>query len=202
MRQLLIWIGPVHSGKSTKACILAERYRRRGADVVLARPSKSVREDEISGDRPGMLVTKTGHKFPSIEFASALDIPDAADGASVLWLDEPFMFTEQERLFEIVQAQRQLRTVLVSTLGATNAMECISDPVARLLMVADRIHHCRADCDFCDGMGRATRSVYVGEAPKTEKVKVGGASAYRAACWRCWSPVSTAVTSAKVSLAD
>ena len=157
---------------------------------MLVRPTKSVRETGVRGDRPGMLVTKTGHKFPSIEFDSALDIPDAADGATVLWIDEPFMFTEQDRLFEIVQQERLRRTILISTLGATNDMACISDAVGRLLMVADRIRHCRADCDYCEAMGRATRSVYVGDAPKLGKVKVGGASAYRAACPGCWNPTA------------
>ena len=181
-----IWVGPVHSGKSTHACIMAERLRLRGHDVVLVRPHKSVRSSEIRGDRPGMLVTKTGHKFPSIEITSAREIRDAAEGSTVIWVDEPFMLEHQDELHGILHEQRAERAVHISTLSATNDMVCISGQIAHLLSVSDEIIHCKADCEYCNAMGVATRSIYVGQAPKTGKVKVGGASDYKAACPPCW----------------
>ena len=188
--ELFIWVGPVHSGKSTHALIRANRYLRLGHDVVLVRPLRSIRPDPAkphSGDRPGFLVTKTGHRFPALETDDVRDIDAAAVGSTVLWLDEPFMFDHPELLFEIVQRQRRERIILISTLGATNTLECISEGVSSLLGVADHRIDCKADCDYCGSLGTATRSVYVGDAPKTDKVKVGGESAYKAACPTCWN---------------
>lgn len=185
MRELLIWIGPVHAGKSTRALIRAERYRRLGETVKLVRPIASIRTEQA--ECRGLLVTKTGHEFPSIDLGNASEIPDAAVDASVLWVDEPFMFAGQARLFSVLQAERRDKTILVSTLGATNELECIAEPIARLLAVADEIVHCMSHCDWCHSLGTATRSVYVGDEPKTGRVKVGGAGVYRAACPRCWN---------------
>ncbi len=192
MLELSVWVGPVHSGKSTQALIRAERLRRLGYDVVLLRPRKSIRPSDpngFKGDRPGMLVTKTGHKYPSLEVDSVSIIPSAAEGSSVLWIDEPFMLEDHESLFGCIQEQRRERRVLISTLGATNKLECISPAVAQLIAVADEIVHCKSDCDGCSKIGAATRSIYVGSEPKTELVKVGGAAQYKALCPACWNEV-------------
>lgn len=133
-----------------------------------------------------MLVTKGGDKWPCIEVKSSLEIEEAAEGADAVWLDEPFMFDEQKKLYKVVKRLLRKHDVLISTIAATSEMEPISPSVSALLAIADEIHHCRADCDDCQRMGNASRSWHLA-GPKTEKVKTGGEESYEPKCPRCWS---------------
>jgi thymidine kinase len=184
MKELIIWTGPVHSGKSTRALIRAERYRRLGHDVVLVRPTKSVRPE--LGEEPGMLVTKTKHKFPSIEVDSPSELLEASEGATVVWVDEPMLFPRllDPQLVDVLHAIRETAVVLVSGLTATSELGVFGSAMPQLLALADEINHCKADCDFCGCLGVASRSVCT--VPKDGEVLVGGESVYKAACPACW----------------
>jgi len=184
MKELLVWTGPVHSGKSTKALLRAQRYLRLGHDVVLVRPLLSLRPEQ--GDEPGMLVTKTGHRFPAIEIEDVRDIPAAADGATVVWFDEPMLFPRDldDQLVEMIQQIRAKACVLVSGLCATSEFQVFGKAMPTLMALADRICWCKADCDWCGSLGVATRSVCI--VPKASEVLVGGESVYKAACPSCW----------------
>lgn len=189
MKELIIWTGPVHSGKSTRALIRAKRYLRLGHDVVLIRPSSSVRPEQ--GEEPGMLVTKTGHKFPAIEIDAVADIPDAAEGATVVWIDEPMLFPRalDDHLVDLLQEVRQRAVVLVSGLSATSELTVFGSAMPTLIALADEIHHCLADCDYCGSLGLASRSICT--VPKDGDVLVGGEAVYKAACPRCWGTAAT-----------
>jgi len=184
MKSLRIWTGPVASEKTTKALCAAKRLMRRGYDLVLVRPPCSRRDHEKQ--HAGFLVTKSGERWPCIEITSSLEIETAADGADALWLDEPFMFEDQKKLYKAVR--RVLRTcdVLISTISATSEMEPISPSISALLAIADEIHHCRADCDDCQHLSNATRSWHLA-GPKVEKVKTGGEESYEPKCPACWT---------------
>ena len=184
MNSLRIWTGPVASEKTTKALYAAKRLMRRGCDLVLIRPPCSKRKHESNHD--GFLVTKSGEKWPCFEVRSALGIEEVAENADVVWLDEPFMFEDQKKLYGVVKKILRRSDVLISTIAATSEMEPISPSVSALLAVADEIHHCRADCDDCQRLGNASRSWHLA-GPKTEKVKAGGEEAYEPKCAACWS---------------
>jgi thymidine kinase len=183
MRTLRIWTGPVASEKTTKALYAAKRLMRRGYDLVLVRPPCSKRKHET--EHEGFLVTKSGERWPCIEIKSALEIEDAADGADAIWLDEPFMFEDQRKLYKAVRRVLKTTDVLISTISATSEMEPISPSISALLAIADEIHHCRADCDDCQRLSNASRSWHL-SGPKTEKVKTGGEESYEPKCPRCW----------------
>jgi thymidine kinase len=183
MRSLRIWTGPVASEKTTKALLAAKRLMRRGNDLVLVRPPCSRRAHEKN---TGFLVTKTGDRWPCIDVVSALDIEDAVEGATALWLDEPFMFTDQKKLYAVVRRVLRKADVLISTISSTSEMEPISSSVSALLAIADEVHHCRADCDDCQRLGNASRSWHLA-GPKTEKVKTGGEADYEPKCPACWT---------------
>jgi len=183
MKSLRIWTGPVASEKTTKALYAAKRLMRMGNDLVLVRPPCSRRAHEGSGE---MLVTKGGEKWPCIEIRSALEIEEAAENADALWLDEPFMFDEQKKLYKVVKRILRKSNVLISTISATSEMEPISPSISALLAIADEVHHCRADCDDCQRLGNASRSWHLA-GPKTEKVKAGGEESYEPKCPSCWS---------------
>jgi len=179
-----MWIGPVAAEKSTKALHAARRLVRRGYDLVLIRPPCSKRAHEA--DHDGFLVTKSGEKWPCIDVVSTLDIEEAADGADVVWLDEPFMFDDQKKLYKVVRRLMQHKSVLISTITATSELEPISSSISALLAIADEIHHCRADCDDCQRLGNASRSWHLA-GPKKERIKTGGEESYEPKCPSCWT---------------
>jgi thymidine kinase len=182
MKSLRIWTGPVASEKTTKALYAAKRLMRRGYDLVLVRPLVSRRSHEEGQ----FLITKGGEKWPCIEVDSALDIESAAENADVLWLDEPFMFDDQKKLYKAVRRVLKKSAVLISTISATSEMEPISPSISALLAIADEVHHCRADCDDCQRLGNASRSWHL-DGLKIEKVKTGGEETYEPKCPACWT---------------
>ena len=171
MKELLVWTGPVHSGKSTQALLRAERYLRFGNDVVLARPSSSVRP--ALGDQPGMLMTKSGHRFPSLEVDTPADLLAAADSADVLWIDEPMLFQRgfDDSLIHTICDIRKKAIILVSGLSATSELGTFGTVMATIMALADEVFWCKADCDLCGRMRAATRSLCV--VPKIGEVLVG-----------------------------
>lgn len=195
MKELRVWTGPVHSGKSTKALLKVERYRRLGHDVVLLRPRSSVRPE--LGEEPGMLVTKSRHRFPAIEVDTPAEIEAAAEGATVVWIDEPMLFPRQTEphLVDLIHDIRQKAHVLVSGLSMTSEMGTFGTAMPLLLSLADKIIFCRADCDICKTINTATRSICTVE--KQGDVLVGGESVYKAACPKCWSKHVSADDSGK-----
>ena len=98
----------------------------------------------------------------------------------------------------IGQAAKEQRTLLIndipedsitisSGLGATSELDQFGELMAYVLATADYVHWLTADCDSCCTHGTATRSLYIGEAPKDGRLKVGGAESYRPVCPDCWN---------------
>lgn len=185
MKELLVWTGPVHSGKSTQALLRAERYLRLGNDVVCVRPGTSVRPAQ--GEEPGWLVTKSGHRYPSIELETPAELLEAADSADVVWIDEPMLFARgyDSSLIDAVCQIRETAIVLISGLSATSELGTFGTAMSTLLALADEVFWCKADCDLCGRMRAATRSLCVVE--KEGEVLVGGEETYKAACPSCWT---------------
>lgn len=179
-----VWCGPMCAAKTTGALHVARRYARHGKKVVLIRPAISKRgheKEELT------LSTKNGETFPSYDVERVRDIPDNIKGADVVWLDEPNHFEDESILIGLVPEIREKSIVLVSGLGATSELEPFGASMRYALATADHVHWLTADCDVCKTHGTATRSLYVGEAPKEQQLKVGGAESYRPACPSCWT---------------
>jgi thymidine kinase len=184
MKRLRVWSGPMCAAKTTGALQVARRYARQNMKVVLVRPASSKREHET---KEGHLSTKDGKEFPSIDLARASQIEDTAQGADVVWIDEPAIFKDEEILPEVVARLRAKSIILISGLAATSELEVFGKAMPRLLAVADDVYWAAADCDICGTHGAATRSLYVGDTPKNGQVKVGGAESYVPACPACWT---------------
>lgn len=190
---LIVYAGPTHAEKSTAAIQVAGRMKRLGRRVILIRPVQSIRPmdpDDSSptkGDRRGMLVTKRGEEWPSIDLESAADIVAAfeASGGDMLWLDEPGLWPDDHLVIPAVRQLRQYVDVLVSTIVADTEGEPFQSAPPWLWAAADVPLWRKADCDYCVSFGTATRSVYIGDQPKDGQVKVGGVSDYAAACPNC-----------------
>lgn len=184
MKLLRVFAGPMCAGKTTEALQVARRYARQNLKVVLIRPASSRRCHERN---PRALSTKAGEEFPSIDLTNVDDIAIACDSADVVWIDEPSLFQNEERLADIVAEIRKNSIVLVSGLGATSELEPFGTSMPKLLATADEVTWSRADCDLCGTHGTATRSLYIGAAPKVEQVRIGGEESYVPACPDCWT---------------
>jgi len=190
---LVVFAGPTHAEKSTGAIQAAGRLKRLGKRVVLIRPTQSIRPldpkdpDPTEGDRPGALVTKRDEEWPSIDLESAADIVAAfeASGGDVLWLDEPGLWPDDHLAIPAVRQIRQRADVIVSTIVTDSEGEPFRTAPPWLWAAADVPSWRKADCDACASFGTATRSVYIGDAPKVGQVKVGGVSDYAAFCPNC-----------------
>ncbi len=181
---LKVFCGPMCAAKTTGALHAARRYARHGKRVVLIRPAGSRRAHE--GD-PEALSTKNGESFPSFDVERVEDIFERSRGADVVWLDEPNHFRHESRLLHIIPEIRRSSIILVSGLGATSELEPFGSSMPFFLATADDVQWRSADCDLCQTHGTATRSLYIGEAPKSGQLKAGGAESYRPVCPKCWT---------------
>lgn len=184
MKLLRVWCGSMYAAKTTGALQVARRYARTGMHVVLIRPARSKRSHE---SRDGTLTTRNGEDFPSFDVDRVSDILTRVVGADVVWLDEPPLWPDEEDLVTVVPKIRSNAIVLISGLGATSELTPFGKSMPVMLATADHVHWVTADCDACGEHGNATRSLYVGEAPKTELVVVGGTDLYRPVCASCWT---------------
>lgn len=184
MKLLRVFCGPMCAGKTTEALQVARRYARQGLKVVLIRPASSRRKHE---KRTGYLATKAGEEFPSFDLSSCYEISEKVTGADVVWVDEPSLFADESILPVMISTIRTKSIVLISGLGATSELEPFGTTMPKLLAVADQVSWSTADCDLCGTHGTATRSLYIGDAPKTGQVQVGGDESYVPACPDCWT---------------
>ena len=187
MQVLKVFCGPMCAAKTTGALHVARRHSRMGSKVILVRPDNSRRGHE---EDPVSLSTKNGESFPCFDHRSAEALRAYIGHADVIWIDEPNHFADEEQLVEIVPELRKRSIVLISGLGATSELEPFGISMGFLLSTADHVEWLSADCDACKTIHTATRSLYVGEAPKDGQLKVGGAESYLAVCPGCWNKLS------------
>jgi len=179
---LYIWYGPVASEKTTQALRYARRMSRQGQTIpYVIRPSVSVRAHETAG----VLYTKAGEKYPSVEIESARSLEEAALPCKAVWIDEPMLFDDEPWVYDAVMRIRRTRTVLISGCAATSELEPFRSSLPRLIAVADYPKFCLADCDACGSIATATRSVCL--TGKDGQVLVGGEETYRPVCHVCWT---------------
>lgn len=168
--------------KTTGALHAARRYERLGHKVILIRPKVSVRAHE----KHSLLVTKNGEKYPAFECKASCDVEELAKAADVVWIDEPFLFSQEEALFDIITKIRANSVILISAIGCDAEHKPFGHTMPKLLATADQINWCPADCDCCGGMNIATRHVIL--VPYTSgKPCPGGEESYCAACPECWT---------------
>jgi thymidine kinase len=184
MKRLTVFIGSVHSGKTTRALEFARRLTGQGHDLVAARPANARRKHEPEG----FIVTKGGERWPVFELQSPLELSEIAEEADVVWIDEPMLFTheQQVQLRTVIRNLRRTAQILVSGLGQTSELKRFGSIMAEVLCTADRIVQCFADCQECGGFDQATRS-YFKKGPKEKSVSVGGSADYDALCAGCWN---------------
>ena len=195
-KRLMVWTGPTSSAKSTTALGMAYRFLNMGKAVILVRPTKSVRNHEA----PGQFRTKDGLQWidedtheidnPSQIITDIIGYQDNRSYDLVVWIDEPGLFEEPQDepyLYHVIRHIRERCMVMVSGIASTSELEPFGPSIPLILATADEIIQCKGDCPWCGGINNATRSMYIGEAPKEGQAKVGGAESYQPACANCWN---------------
>ena len=184
MKQMTVFVGSVHSGKTTRALEFARRLTGQGHDLVAARPKKARRKHEPEG----FIVTKGGEKWPVFELGNPFELSEIAESATVVWIDEPMLFSHEQQvdLRVVIRNLRRTAQILISGLGQTSELRRFGSIMAEVLCTADRIVQCTADCQECGGFDQATRS-YFKTGPKVKSVSVGGSADYDALCPACWN---------------
>jgi len=179
VKSLIIHTGPMGAAKTTAALHLARRLQRLKKTIKLIRPLRSLRSHE----KPGLLVTKNGETFPSTDLDDPTKIETDTD---YLWIDEPFLFDNEHKLFDIIQNIRKTTDIIVSGIPATSELKPFGHSMPLLMSVADEITFHKADCDHCHTTNSASRTVYCGP-DKSSDIQVGGVESYGALCPLCWS---------------
>jgi len=170
------------SSKTTSALHMSRRLQRLGKSVTLVRPIKSIRDHE----EKGILKTKNGESFPSTDLESSLDILSIPK-SDVIWIDEPFLFPDEEKLFDVVQEIRKNTQILISSLGADVNLAPFKISVPKLLASSDEVLHFKNDCDVCLGSGIATRTLLVADLSLDNQVLVGSSNLFKSSCVNCWN---------------
>lgn len=168
--------------KTTGALHAARRYERLKYKVVLIRPSISVRAHE----QHGLLVTKNGEKYPALECDDAKRIFELGYNFDVVWIDEPFLFSNESKVYDEVTKLREKSIILLSTLGCDADHRPFFTSAPKLISVADQINWCPADCDCCGAINAATRHVIHVNYTPGESCP-GGEESFSAACPKCWT---------------
>jgi thymidine kinase len=170
--QLILFIGPMFSSKSSKLIACADKYKYKKKNVVLFKPKEDNRysEDEI--------VTHSGLKIPSIIINSNIEIIDyvSKHNPDVIAFDEFFMIPDSG--ITLYQLFKEGKIVIGSGLDLSSELEPIKE-VKFLLPFATRIKKCKAVCTQCPNAARYTMSKF----QKQTEVVVGGADKYEPRCY-------------------
>ncbi len=182
MRKLTFFTGPMSCEKSTAALRMSKRLQRLGSEVILVRPKISLREQ----DKPGLLVTKNGETFKSEDLNFAEDIKSLLE-KDVIWIDEPILFEDEEKLFDIIQEKRKTSEIIISSLSMDAELNPFKISTPKLLAVADFIFQFKADCDRCKAHNTATRTLLCSDKTVSNQVLVGDKDVFMSTCAECYT---------------
>lgn len=189
LHRLTVVTGPVSSDKSTWAVIRA-KTRSLMAKVLVVRPKTSVRKSQ--GEKPGLLVTKSGFRIECMEIEYARDLHNLPE-SEVYVIEEPAIFPddlEDPVVFDAVEELRKSAEVIVVGLGATSEMTPFGRSMGLLMQVADEVIFMRGLCNWCGKDQTGTRSVFMNpNEAKVADIKVGGTESYRPACVECYNEI-------------
>lgn len=220
MKRLWIWTGPVSASKSEGALRIIRRLQRQKSEkhpnqknvVLQVRPTKSKRKEETRSHSR----TKNGNEFPCVYVEKAIEMDEVirtcALDPDIIWLDEIHFWEKDipdslnEHFFPYVgirvQELRERYMFIISGIGASTELTPICPSMGYLMQLADKIYHEDADCDWCGGIGIASRSVYVGQKKKKNTVLVGGQESYKPACPECWTEIKDLSVQEKIRLLE
>lgn len=178
--ELILFLGPMFSSKTTSMLSCLERFKYQGRHVFAFKPKVDVR---YSADE---IVSHMGWKFPATTIATGADLireltVQFSDGEipenAVVAIDEMFMISGIAD--ELIWLYKNNVTVVASTLDLSYSGAPF-DEVSRVLPFATTIKKCTAVCSVCKGDARYTWRKPVED--ESEINIIGGAELYEARC--------------------
>jgi thymidine kinase len=180
MPELIVYTGPMWSGKSSHLLMNLETHKYQGKKLFIFKPKI---DDRYSNDS---VVTHLGWSMPAVSVTDGKEIikylcenADVADPSSlVVAVDELFMIPGASK--ELIWLFEQGISIIVSTLELSS--NCTPFPeVTKILPFATKIEKLTAVCSVCHSDAHYT---YKKPTAPDDEIVVGGSDLYEARCFR------------------
>ena len=176
MGELILFVGPMFSGKSTKLISEVDRYRYKGKRILLIKPGIDKRYSDTEA------VTHSGAKLPCSIVNNCAELmelnPETYD---VIAVDEAFMIDGIGEV--LVTLYLMGKTILISSLDLSSDVTPFKE-LSILEPYATKIKKCSAICgvDGCYEEAWFTYKKNIKGAGPHDEVQVGGKDMYEPRC--------------------
>jgi thymidine kinase len=178
--QLITYVGPMFSGKTSAMLMKLETYKHQGKKLFIFKPQI---DNRYSND---CVVTHLGWSVPAIPVFEGKNIikhlSENADvsvpSSLVVAVDELFMINGASK--ELIWLFEQGITVIVSTLDLNSNCKPFQE-VSKIFPYATHIEKLSAVCSVCNEEARYT---WKKNTVNDEEIAVGGSELYEARCWK------------------
>jgi thymidine kinase len=180
-REMILFLGPMFSGKTTHLFAAIERHQRRQQLVVCFKPKI---DDRYSSNE---IVTHSGMKIPAVTVKNGNEIMDAISKMEqqprVVAVDEAFMIENSHQA--LLQLFFKGITVYVSSIDISANLKTFLE-IDKLLPYATHVVKCAAICECCLDDAQLTYRKFESDS----EISVGGVEVYAPRCWSCHPLVS------------
>jgi thymidine kinase len=176
---LLLFCGPMFSGKTETLLRLAEDAATSGRRVTVLKPSIDFRN-------PGEVVSHAGTRHRAVEVSSASEISAAVIGADVVAADEVQFF--DDAAIETLCHLARLGTPVIAAGLDFDYRAIPFRAIETLKMAASQVQTLKGVCSSCGKEATLTQRLVQGlpADPNGPTVLVGGAETYQPRCADCY----------------
>ena len=173
--QLVLYLGAMASGKSTRLVLDLDRFVRQGKSVAAFKPSIDDRYFAVD------IATHSGDRFPAVAIESTADmfahLASMDEPANIVGVDELFMLKGMGSA--LVWLFRNGVTVVAASLDLSYTCKPF-DEVQDVVPFATRIEKLAAVCDQCGADARFTHKKLTDDTDT--EIRVGGFEMYAPRC--------------------
>jgi thymidine kinase len=183
--ELIIFSGPMFSGKTTRLLAALDRYHYQNKKILAFKPMLDDRyslmdiKSHNGAGIPARSIRNGKELFNIVYNESGFGRPD------VIAVDEVFMIDGVAEV--LINLFRDGFTVIVSSLEMSAACNPFAE-VSKLMPWATRIEKCPAVCTHCHQDAYFTHRKVEN---KNDDIQVGGSDLYEPRCWSCHSYINT-----------
>ena len=174
--EVVLFVGPMFGGKTTKLLSAIDRYKYQGRRILAYKPNVDERYSKED------IVTHWGHKLNASRVSSGADISRKAteafgiNGTGVIAVDEAFMIPDCGD--HLVGLFKHGHTVLVSSLQLSSDFTPYKE-LQTMLPYATKIEVCPAVCSSCGADAYYTKKI---GGRSDHAIEVGGSEMYQPKC--------------------
>jgi thymidine kinase len=180
MAPLILFCGPMFSGKTEALLAIVRSAETSGKPVALLKPA-------LDSRNPGEVVSHAGARHAAVDVENGEDILRAARGAEIVALDEA-QFLQTTGVSALIDLAQDGVSVAVAGLD----LDFRADPflsVEELRRSADEVRLLSATCTRCGGQATRTQRLVRGlpAAYADPTIVLGGEETYQPRCERCYN---------------